>query len=140
EKPSLERQGRLSPDEHWIAYTSDESGSNQVYVAPFRGTGRRIQVSVDGGTQPSWGRASNEIYYVAADRSLMKSVVDYGGQAPKTTKVGRPIPQLSIPGLMSGWEYAVSGADQGIFAGHPIARGASDSVAVLQGWRAHLGK
>lgn len=45
-----ERQARFSPDGRWIAYDSNESGQNQVYVAPFPGPGGKWQVSASGGT------------------------------------------------------------------------------------------
>src|SRR5205823_6138618 len=40
---------RLSPDGHWLAYQSNESGAFQVYARPFPGTGARTQVSVGNG-------------------------------------------------------------------------------------------
>lgn len=51
-----ESEGVLSPDSHWIAYTSDESGKEEVYVRSFpasQGEGTKIQISRDGGHQPT---------------------------------------------------------------------------------------
>ena len=54
--PFNESQGKVSPDNRWIAYVTDESGADEVWVARFpSGDGRR-QVSVGGGTSPQWGR------------------------------------------------------------------------------------
>src|SRR5262249_32637623 len=47
---------RLSPNGRWLAYESDESGRNEVYVRPFPGSGSRWTVSKDGGDQPVWAR------------------------------------------------------------------------------------
>jgi Tol biopolymer transport system component len=141
EKPSDERQARVSPDDQWIAYVGNEGGSNQVYVMPLRGTGPRIQVSIGGGTQPIWGRTANELYFVASDRTLVKATIDYTARLAKVIPAGGPIPQLSIQGLMSGWEYGVTdNPERSVFAGVPVPRGSTESVVVLEGWQARLGR
>ncbi len=54
----------LSPDGHWLAYVSDESGREEIYVRPFPDTDSgRWQVSSDGGTQPLWAPSGQEIFY-----------------------------------------------------------------------------
>ena len=58
-----EYQPAVSPDGRWLAYVSDESGRDQVYVRPFRRTGGRMQVSVAGGRAPVWSPTSAEILY-----------------------------------------------------------------------------
>jgi eukaryotic-like serine/threonine-protein kinase len=68
--PYNERQGQFSPDGRWIAYSSDETGSYQVYVQSFpAGTGK-FQVSTAGGSQPRWRRDGKEIFYTGADGRL----------------------------------------------------------------------
>ncbi len=62
--------GRLSPDDRWVAYQSDESGTMQVYVKPFPALDRRYQVSLDGGGQPVWSHDGRRLYYVSADQIL----------------------------------------------------------------------
>jgi len=78
-----QRSARFSPDSHWIAYASDESGSNQVYVAAFPAGGRKWQVSNAGGTQPVWSRNGKELYYVAPDNTLMAASVMVAGNELK---------------------------------------------------------
>jgi len=56
-------QGHVSPDGHWLTYTSNESGGPEVYVAAFRGQGK-WQVSASGGAQSSWSRDGKELYYM----------------------------------------------------------------------------
>jgi len=56
-----ESSGVFSPDGRWIAYVSDETGRQEVYVRRAFGEGGKYQVSTDGGTQPAWRR--NEIFY-----------------------------------------------------------------------------
>ncbi|HEV3215640.1 MAG TPA: protein kinase [Vicinamibacterales bacterium] len=66
-----ETQGQFSPDGRWIAYTSNESGRDEIYVRPFSDAGGKWQVSTGGGSQPRWRGDGNEIFYVAADAHLM---------------------------------------------------------------------
>ncbi len=57
----------FSPDGRWLAYTSIESGENEVYVRPFPATtGARWQVSNGGGSQPRWSSDSRELFYLDA--------------------------------------------------------------------------
>ncbi len=58
-----EAEGRFSPDGRWIAYRSDESGRNEIYLRPSAGVGGRVQVSVGGGTYPVWGREGRSVFY-----------------------------------------------------------------------------
>jgi serine/threonine protein kinase/Tol biopolymer transport system component len=55
--------GTLSQDGRWLAYTSDESGSPQVYVVPFRGSQGKWQVSTGDGMAPQWSRDGKDLYY-----------------------------------------------------------------------------
>jgi dipeptidyl aminopeptidase/acylaminoacyl peptidase len=52
-----------SPDGHWIAYTSDESGRDEVFVVPFPLTGQRWRVSTEGGGEPVWSHDGRELFY-----------------------------------------------------------------------------
>ncbi len=58
----------FSPDGRWVAYQSNESGKNEVYVRPFPGPGAKWQVSASGGTNPRWKNNGKEIYYIANSR------------------------------------------------------------------------
>jgi len=64
-----EAQPRLSPDGRWMAYTSNESGSNEVYVRPFPDvdSGGRWQVSTLGGDSPIWSPTGRELFYRNGD-------------------------------------------------------------------------
>ncbi len=71
-----ERTARLSPDERWIAYVSNESGTYEVYVQPFpTPTGAKWQVSKGGGGLPQWRADGSELYYVTPDKNLMTVAV-----------------------------------------------------------------
>jgi Tol biopolymer transport system component len=68
-----EDQGQFSPDGHWVAYTSNESGVSEIYVIPFPPTpnGGRWQVSRGGGVQPRWRRNGKELFYISPDWKMM---------------------------------------------------------------------
>jgi Tol biopolymer transport system component len=72
--PFSQAHGQFSPDGHWVAYDSDESGRTEVYVAPFPGPGGARQISAAGGFDPRWRRDGKELFYVAPD-SLMAAAV-----------------------------------------------------------------
>jgi serine/threonine-protein kinase len=57
----------FSPDGHWIAYVTDESGGDEVYVQRYPGSDERHQVSTQGGIQPMWARNGQEIFYTMRD-------------------------------------------------------------------------
>jgi eukaryotic-like serine/threonine-protein kinase len=69
--PFNEQGARLSPDGHWIAYGSDESGRAEVYVQSYPSSGFKRQVSTAGGFLPRFSRNGRELFYVAPDRRLM---------------------------------------------------------------------
>jgi hypothetical protein len=74
-----ESLGKVSPDNHWIAYVSDESGRDEILVASFPDGKIRRQVSIGGGTSPQWSDGSREIVYVAPDQRLMAAAFDGNG-------------------------------------------------------------
>jgi serine/threonine protein kinase len=58
----------FSPDGRWMAYTSDESGRQEVYVRPFPGPGMKQQVSSEGGSEPLWTRNSRQLFFRREDQ------------------------------------------------------------------------
>ena len=73
--PFREGRGQFSPDGKWVAYTSDESGGNEVYVQSFPAGGAKWPVSSKGGDWVRWRRDGREMFYIAADRKLMSVAV-----------------------------------------------------------------
>jgi serine/threonine protein kinase/Tol biopolymer transport system component len=69
---ALERGGstKLSPDGHWLAYQSSESGTVQVYVTAFGGGQGKWQISANGGQLPRWSRDGKELFYFDSANSL----------------------------------------------------------------------
>jgi len=61
--PFDEAAPAFSPDAHWLAYESNESGRSEVYVRPAGVGGGRLQISIDGGSSPHWAKNGRELYY-----------------------------------------------------------------------------
>ena len=95
--PFNETQGKVSPDNHLIAYVTDESGREEVWVASFPSGPIRRQVSVGGGSSPEWGEDGKEILYISDDKRLMASRVS-AGQAGM--EVGSPRGLFQIKDLL----------------------------------------
>ena len=72
---------RFSPDGQWIAYVSNESGRDEVYLRPFPGPGGRALVSSGGGEEPVWSRDGRRIFYRSADAVVAASVSLAGNPA-----------------------------------------------------------
>jgi dipeptidyl aminopeptidase/acylaminoacyl peptidase len=58
-----ETAARISPDEHWVAYTSDETGRAEVYLDSYPLPGHRVMISSGGGAQPAWRGDGRELFY-----------------------------------------------------------------------------
>jgi Tol biopolymer transport system component len=104
-----DRDGQFSPDGKWVAYESDEAGKAEIYVQPFPGPGRKVPVSVHGGTQVRWRRDGKEIFYIAPDKSLMGVTIKAGAGA---LDLAAPVPlfKTSIVPIraISRQQYVVS--------------------------------
>jgi serine/threonine-protein kinase len=88
---------QFSPDGHWMAYASNESGQFQVYVRPFPAPDRKIQVSTDGGSYPLWNRNGKELFYRNGNKMLAVDI------ATASMNVD---PVLSTPKLLFEQRYA----------------------------------
>jgi serine/threonine-protein kinase len=61
----------FSPDGHWLAYASGDTGRTEVYVQPFPGPGGKVPISTDGGGFPQWSRNGRELFFLSPDRRIM---------------------------------------------------------------------
>ncbi|MGH7585217.1 MAG: protein kinase domain-containing protein [Gemmatimonadales bacterium] len=83
----------LSPDGRWLAYVSNESGREEVYLRPFPDTrAGKWQLTTDGGTQPLWSADGRELYFRSLDRSAVLSVGLGGGPGVATQRVVARLP------------------------------------------------
>jgi Tol biopolymer transport system component/predicted Ser/Thr protein kinase len=72
--PFNESGSAFSPDSLWLAYQSDESGRNEVYIQPFSGPGPKWHISTDGGTEPVWARNGRELFYRNGNKMMAVDV------------------------------------------------------------------
>ena len=69
-----ERHSMFSPDGQWIAFTSNRSGQDEIYVKAYPGPGGIVQISSEGGSQPLWARDGKELFYRNGDMMMVISV------------------------------------------------------------------
>jgi eukaryotic-like serine/threonine-protein kinase len=72
--PAIVQAAHLSPDGKWIAYASDESGAQEIYVQNFPPSGGKWQISTDGGFEPSWSPSGKEIFYLHLTKLMAVAV------------------------------------------------------------------
>jgi serine/threonine-protein kinase len=77
-KPGVdESAAALSPDGNWLAYVSNETGRDEIYVRPFPATDRgKWQVSASGGRSPLWAHSGRELFFVDAERNMVVAPVE----------------------------------------------------------------
>ncbi len=93
--PFNELQAAFSPDGRWLAYTSNESGRNEVYVRPFPGPGGKWQVSTAGGSWSLWSRSKRELFYRGEDGRILVAAYTAEGDSFRPEK-----PRVWSPGLV----------------------------------------
>ena len=91
-----EHSAVFSTDGHWLAYVSDESGQNEIYVQPFPGPGGKWQISSGGGTEPVWS-ASGELFFRSGDKMMTVEITTHPTLSP------------GKPSLLFEGQYARSG-------------------------------
>jgi serine/threonine-protein kinase len=69
--PAIETYPTPSPDGRWMAYTSNESGSMEIYVRAFPDAGRAVKVSAGGGSIPRWSPKGRELFYRGDDHRIL---------------------------------------------------------------------
>jgi hypothetical protein len=91
-----ERLGRFSPEPEprWVAYQSDESGRNEIYVDAFPEARNRVRISTSGGQYPEWGSDGRELFYLSPDLKLMQVSLKRG---PDSIEPSSPRELFALP-------------------------------------------
>jgi serine/threonine-protein kinase len=117
---------QFSPDGHWLAFSSADSGLPQIYVVPFPGPGGKWQISTDGGVEPRWSKNGHELFFLhnAAVLSVAYSVQGNSFQAgiPKTlfeSKIEMRAPYTSFDTTPDGQHFVAFQFDGGKTTTHP---------------------
>jgi len=143
EGDSVEADGQFSPDERWVAYSSDESGKNEVYAVPFHVPSHSIgprraavydkwRISISGGHRPRSRKDGRELFYIAADSTLMAvAVAGRGSQF----EVGAALPlfHTNPSYVSSAFSYDVS-ADGNRFIVSTAAPEKIAPITLVENW------
>jgi Tol biopolymer transport system component len=122
-------ESHFSPDGKWTAYSSNESGTWQAYLAPFPPTGERWQISADGGVDVRWRTDAKELYYLGLDGQMIAVDVTLG---PKPVfRETRPLFQSGITVSVRGDNYAVSSDGQRFLLKRSVTNGRQPINVVL---------
>ena len=137
-----ETQARFSPDGKWMAYVSNESGRDEVYVSSFPGASGRIRVSNSGGVQPRWRRDGKELFYLSPDRKMMAVPV----KGEPTLEVGTPTVLFEVRFIPQGsavpyayHQYDVTADGQRFLLNAPLEN-PTVPITVVLNWPAGLKK
>jgi Tol biopolymer transport system component len=132
--PADERGVALSPDGRWMAYVSDESGRQEVYVRAFPGMEGRRQVSLDGGLEPVWSRRGDEILYRNGPALLSATV----RTSPQFEVISRQTLFTNPDYTLNAYEpnYDLSADGQRLVMVHGIGR--SGGLSITLNWFENL--
>jgi Tol biopolymer transport system component len=131
--------GQFSPDGRWVAYSSNESGKWEIYVAPFPGPGGNWKISTAGGTQPRWRRDGKELFYLAPDSKLM--AVDVAPGATFEAGSAKPLFQARFREPVSAndvFSYDVSADGQRFLVTTRVDEIPSSPLTLVVNWTAAL--
>jgi len=84
-----QRAPMVSPDGRWVAYVSEQSGRDEIYVRPFPDSGPRVPISNNGGVEPMWGADSTELFYRELDGPTTTMIAVALETEPAMRVVGR---------------------------------------------------
>ena len=129
-----EHGGVVSPDGRYLAYRSNESGQNEVYVQEFPEARSKFQVSTSGGVDPFWKGDGREIYYRTRDRKIMAVPVVSG----LTFATGTPqaLFEASFAAIIARGLYRPTADGQRFLVVSPVGREALPPATVVMNWSA----
>ena len=136
QEPSAQTVPKFSPNGRYVAYVSDDSGQQEVYVQPFPEGGRKVTVSNSGGEQVRWSRDGKELFYVEGVKLMAVSVSTEGEFSP-----GSPTVLFEHPGLRRGGNYPNYDASldgQRFILSEPVGYDATEgspaTIRVVENW------
>jgi Tol biopolymer transport system component len=140
QSPFLEHGGQFSPDGRWVAYVSQHSGRDEVYVTSFPGGGTRWQVSGSGGTQPRWRGDGRELFFVSANGDMTAAAVDGTGARFEV----KDVRSLFRVNMFAGPRFGLYGYDVSPDGKRLLVNDAGEAnvprVALVTNWTAGLKK
>ena len=133
-----DRDGEVSPDEKWMAYSNTESGRSEVYVTAFPGGGAKWQASPNGGEFPKWRRDGKELFFLdPADNVTAVDVSPFGN----AVRMGTPHVLFHVAGVrMTLGPYAVTTNGKKFLINSGDVKEESQPFTLVQNWPAELKK
>lgn len=135
----VESQPQFSPDGQWLAYMTNESGRQEVYIRPFARDGDKVQVSTAGGGWPRWRRDGKEIFYLSPDRAIVavpvasqESRLEIGAGRPLFTMRTRPQARLDA------YNYDASADGRRFLVNTFVEQSTSAAINIVINWPASL--
>ncbi len=128
-------RGKFSPGSDWVAYMSNRTGRNEVYLVNFPGANRSNQVSVSGGDYPIWSRDGTEIYYMGLDGMIWAAAVKGRGSALSTEA---PKPLFRVPNIVTPRAFDVAKDGRFLIPVDEEDSAAERSITLVQNWTALL--
>jgi eukaryotic-like serine/threonine-protein kinase len=130
-----EGAAQFSPDGRWLAYVSNESGRNEIYVQPYPGPGGKWQISTEGGTEPLWNPNGRELFYRSGDMMMAAAITTqprFSAGKPKVLFAGQFEPS---PSPVPNANYDVSPDGQRFLMVKPGGRDqAPTQINVVPNW------
>jgi eukaryotic-like serine/threonine-protein kinase len=143
EQPFLQTAANLgmpqfSPNGRWMAYVSNESGRNEIYVQPYPGPGGKWQISTDGGSEPVWNRNGRELFYRSRDKMMAVEITtepSFSAGKPRALFEGQYVSDTSVPFA----EFDVSSDGQRFLMLKPVTpEQAPTQINVVLNWTEEL--
>ncbi len=133
-----EYEGRVSPDGHWLAYTSEESGRPEVYVRAFPEGTSSVVISIGGGSEASWRRDGQELFYVAPGGELMAVglTLTAGVKASRPTELFRA--PISPERRQNGTRYAARADGRRFLIPTAVGDPPQTALTVIVNWSEEL--
>jgi Tol biopolymer transport system component len=126
---------QFSPEGRWLAYVSDESGRNEIYVQAYPGPGGKYQISTEGGTEPIWNSNGRELIYRSGKKMMAVEIATKPGFTAGTPRMlfegaYEPAPVMALR------NYDVSRDGQRFLMIKPVEQeqAALTQIVVVQNW------
>lgn len=132
--PANDQVGSVSPDGMWLAYVSDESESQKVYVRPFRRPGGKFLISTAGGEEPLWVGPSTLLYVDPDAQALIRAELTLGASVEVTARETVRDVRSYAMGSAGWWNYDVSRDGRELLFVRPARAAAQVSPIVTLHW------
>ena len=129
----------FSPDGHWLAYISDESGRQEIFIQPYPGPGGKWQISTEGGNEPAWSRNGRELFFRSGSKMMAVEVTaqpTFSAGKPKVLFEGQ---YLAVTPGLTGTAFDVSSDGQRFLMVKETERAAPNAqINVVLNWSEEL--